>query len=166
MSSDLRSDLGADWDDLVGLAREDEKRHEEAINEHHRTTLTIRGFAITAVAALIAAVFVSGSVIPAVIAVLLSAYFCFVDFYYSRLYAQVNQRLRVLERISRRYRGMLSRPHRPAGSLRVIRVDLLTYSSRAAIPRKPKLRPVRPLGRQFTIFLMLYIGLALSALDH
>ena len=164
MSSDLRSELGGDWDDLAGLAQEDQKRHESAINEHHRTTLTIRGFAITAVAALIAAVFVSDSVIPAVIAVLLVAYFCFVDFYYSRLYTQVSRRLRVLERVGRRYRGLLGRQHRSARSLQGMRVDLLTYSSGPAIPRTPRLRPIRPLdASSFIVFIPLYAGLLLAA---
>jgi hypothetical protein len=156
--------LGEDLDDLAQLAREDQTRHEEAINEHHRTTLTIRGFAITAVAALIAAIFVSRSVIPAIAAMLLSAYFCFVDFYYSRLYTQVSGRLRVLERLSRRYRGLLARRHRRPAQLQKMRADLLTYSSGPAIPRTPRLRPVRPLDKSFAVFLGLYFGLALAAL--
>jgi len=160
---DLRFDLGGDWDDLAQLAREDARRHEEAINEHHRTTLTIRGFAVTAVAALIAAIFVSGSVVPAAFAVVLSLFFCFVDFYYSRLYAQVERRLRVLEAIDRRYRGLLARRSRPPQVLKRLRIRLLTYSSGPAIPRTPDLRPVRPLGRSFAIFLPLYIGLLLAA---
>lgn len=163
MQPDLRSDLGGDWDDLAKLAREDARRHEEAINEHHRTTLTIRGFAVTAVAALIAAIFVSESVVPAAFAVVLSLFFCFVDFYYSRLYAQVERRLRVLEAIDRRYRGLLARRSRPPQALKRLRIRLLTYSSGPAIPRTPDLRPVRPLGRSFAIFLPLYIGLLLAA---
>lgn len=163
-SHSLRSALGDDLDDLAVLAREDQKRHEDAINEHHRTTLTIRGFAITAVAALIAAVFVSRSAIPAVLAILLSAFFCFVDYYYSRLYAEVTQRLPVLEQLSKRYRGLLARPHPlPQRSLRHLRSALLTYSGGPSIPRTPKLWPVRPVGRPFSIFVVLYLGLAASA---
>lgn len=164
MPSDLRSELGEDWDNLAQLAREDERRHEEAINEHHRTTLTIRGFAVTAVAALIAATFVSNSAIPAGFAVLLSFFFCFVDFYYSRLYTQVERRLKVIEQLDRRYRRLLSRRSRTPKSLQRLRVDLLTYSSGPAIPRMPNLRPVRPLGRSFTVFLPLYFGLVIAAL--
>lgn len=163
MSPELRDDLGPDWDGLARLAREDERRHEEAINEHHRTTLTIRGFAVTAVAALIAAVFVSSSWIPAAFAVVLSLFFCFVDYYYSRLYTEVERRLRVLEQINRRYRGLLARKSRSAQSLKRLRVRLLTYSSGPAIPRTPSLRPIRPLGRSFLIFVPLYLGLLLAA---
>lgn len=165
MPPELRDDLGPDWDGLAGLAREDERRHEEAINEHHRTTLTIRGFAVTAVAALIAAVFVSRSWIPAAFAVILSLFFCFVDFYYSRLYTEVERRLRVLEQINRRYRGLLARQTRSAQSLKRLRVSLLTYSSGPAIPRTPSLRPVRPLGRSFLIFVPLYLGLLFAAVS-
>jgi hypothetical protein len=164
-SPSLRSLIGDDLDYLLALAREDQKRHEDAINEHHRTTLTIRGFAITAVAALIAAVFVSRSVIPAIIATLLSAFFCFVDYYYSRLYGQVSQRLPVLEQLNKRHRGLLARPHPiPQRSLHHLRSALRTYSGGPSIPRTPRLRPVRPLGKPFTIFLLLYIGLASSAI--
>lgn len=163
-SPSLRSVLGDDLDDLARLAREDQKRHEDAINEHHRTALTIRGFAITAVAALVAAVFVSRSVIPALLAVLLSGFFCFVDYYYSRLYADVTQRLPVLEQLSKRYRGLLVRPHPlPPRSLRHLRSALRTYSSGPSIPRTPKLWPMRSVGRPFSIFVVLYLGLAGSA---
>jgi hypothetical protein len=164
-SPNLRTALGEDLDDLALLAREDQKRHEDAINEHHRTTLTIRGFAITAVAALIAAVFVSRSAVPALLAVLLSAFFCFVDYYYSRLYVEVNQRLPVLEQLSKRYRGLLARPHPlPQRSLHHLRSALRAYSSGPSIPRTPKLWPIRWVGKPFSIFVFLYLGLAGSAI--
>src|SRR4051812_9194868 len=87
--------LGADAAELVRLAEKDLERHENALNEHHRTAMTVRGFAVTIVGALIASSYASEVPLPAYLAVAAAAAFFWVDYYYARLYDAVASRAEV-----------------------------------------------------------------------
>jgi hypothetical protein len=155
--------LGPDAIELLRLVEQDLVRHESTINEHHRTSLTIRGLALTAVAGLVGGGYASFVPLPDYFAVGAAALFLWADYYYSRLYTGVEQRLRVLESLSTEYRRLLARPGRVQDDLDDFRGDLRAYSTgRVAPDARPRLWPVGSLGR-LKVFLPLYLALAVVA---
>lgn len=137
----LQSELGADACELVELYESDLQRHEDAVGEHNRTVLTIRGFAITAVAALIAGTYASRRWEPAAAGAMAALYFAFLDYYNSRLYIKVEQRIPLLESIAQSYRnlGSASRSRRRR-EVPELQTYLRAYSPRVVIPRRPELK--------------------------
>lgn len=155
--------LGSDAMELVRLVEADLERHESAINEHQRTALTIRGLYLTAGAALVAVSYTSFVALPDYFAVALTVVFLGADYYYSRLYTGVEQRIPVLESLSANYRRLLSRSIRSPDSLDDFRGDLRAYSARPVAPdARPRLWPVRSIGR-LKVFLSFYVALAFFA---
>jgi hypothetical protein len=160
--------LGPDALELIRLVEEDLKRHEAVLNEHQRTAFTIRGLALTAVAALIAASYASFVALPAWFAIGAVVLFLTADYYYARLYAGVEQTMPVLESLSHEYRRILGRRARTRDAFDNLRGDLRSYSSSGAVPdSRPKLWPIRSLG-PLKVFLPVYGALitvaAVSAL--
>jgi hypothetical protein len=159
----LARDLGPDSVELLRACAEDLIRHEAAVNEHHRTALTIRGFALTAVAALIASGFASDLALPEYFAIGTALLFLFADFYYSRLYTEVRRPIPVLESLLRSHRRLLGRRIRSDTAILELRGDLRAYGRRPVIPvERPNLWPPRPLGR-LSIFMPLYLALIAAA---
>jgi hypothetical protein len=159
----LAETLGPDGVELVRLMESDLARHEAAINEHHRTCTTIRGFALTVLAALVVAGITSHSVVPGLAAFCLAPILAFADYYYSRLYLSTQQRLRVLVPLSTKYRQLCGRRFRRPAEIQRFRGDLRALSPGAVIPSdRPSLLPVRPLGR-FGLFLPAYLAMMIAA---
>lgn len=155
--------LGPDAVELVRLVEAELVRHESAINEHHRTALTIRGLALTAVAALVAVSYTSFVALPDYFAFLATVLFLGADYFYSRLYLGVEQRIPVLESLSASYRRLLVRPARTQNLLDDFKGDLRAYSSRPVAPdARPQLWPPGPVGR-LKVFIPVYVALALFA---
>ncbi len=155
--------LGPDAVELVRLVEADLARHESAINEHHRTALTIRGLMLTAVAALVAVSYTSFVALPDYFALLAAVLFLGADYFYSRLYLGVEQRIPVLESLSASYRRLLVRPARTRDSLDDFKGDLRAYSARPVAPDPhPRLWPPGPVGR-LKVFIPVYVVLAVFA---
>jgi len=149
--------------EFVRLVEVDLERHEAAINEHQRTALAIRGLYLTAGAALVAVSYTSFVALPDYFAVALTVVVLWADYYYSRLYTGVEQRIPVLESLSANYRRLLARSIRSPDSLDNFRGDLRAYSARPVAPdARPRLWPIRSIGR-LKVFLSLYIALAFFA---
>jgi hypothetical protein len=153
MTPDLSNQLGRDSYELVTLAAEDQTRTTETINEHHRTTLTVRGFALTAVAALIVASFVSDTPIPAFFAVFTALYLSWIDYHYSGLYHQAEQTLQVLKSLDHKHRRLLVRHRRTQRQLTRFKGDLRAYNANPPVPTNP--------GQW--IFIPLYCALVIAA---
>lgn len=155
--------LGADSVELVRIVEQDLANHEGAINEHQRTALAIRGLSVTSVAALVAGSYASFVPLPDYFAVAVALLFLCADYYYSRLYTGVEQRLPVLRSLLTEYRRLLGRPARTKDEVDDFRGDLRGYSDDSATPdTRPRLWPIRSLGR-LKVFLPVYISLALAA---
>jgi hypothetical protein len=149
--------------ELVRLLEADLERHTSAINEHQRTALTIRGLFLTAGAALVTVSYTSFVALPDYFAVVATGVFLWADYFYSRLYTGVEQRIPVLESLSVTYRRLLSRSVRPKDSLDDFRGDLRAYSTRPVAPdARPQLWPIASLGR-LKVFLPFYVAVALFA---
>lgn len=149
--------------ELVRLMESDLARHEAAINEHHRTCTTIRGFAVSVLAVLVVAGLSTHTVVTEIAAFCLAPVFAFADYYYSRLYSTAYRRLRVLAPLSTRYRQLCGRRVRRGAEIDRFRGDLRALSPGAVVPSdKPPLRPVRPLGR-LALFLPAYAAMMLAA---
>jgi hypothetical protein len=133
----LKVTLGEDWATLIELSEVDLERHEDAVNAHSRSSMTIRGFAITAVAALVAATYASGNPLPACAGFLASLYLGVLDWGYTLLYAKTEQRIRVLNSLGRSYRRLAARPLRRSNdSIKELQGDLRAYSSQPAVPKE------------------------------
>jgi hypothetical protein len=155
--------LGADAMELVRLVEADLERHESAINEHQRTAWTIRGLYLTAGAALVAVSYTSFVALPDYFAFAATAVFVWADYFYSRLYTGVEQRILVLESLSATYRRLVSRSVRSKDSVDDFRGDLRAYSARPVAPDdRPQLWPIASLG-PLKVFLLFYVALALFA---
>jgi hypothetical protein len=152
----VEAQIGPDGVELVRLVHEDLARHESALNEHQRTALTIRGFALTAVAGLLAGSFATWVPSLGGFAATVLLMFLVADYYYSRLYTRVERSLPVLESLSTAYRRLLSRPLRSRDDIDDFRGDLRTYADKAAAPdTRPRLWPIESLGR-LKVFLPVY----------
>lgn len=138
----LRTELSEDQFDLIQLYEGDLKRHEEAINEHNRTLFTVRGFAVTAVAALIAATYASHAWEPALGALFAAVFFAVVDYNYARLYSEIAGRRNVLESLAQSYRKLMRVPSRTAHRERQLedfKADLRSYLPGSVNPSSPEL---------------------------
>jgi len=161
--SSLADQLGADAIELVRLMEADLARHEAVINEHHRTSITIRGFSLSGLAVLVVAGLTSRTVPTEVAAFVLGPLLAFADYYYSRLYASTDQRLKVLAQLSVRYRQLCGRGIRKQEEVDDFLGDLRSFGTGPVVPAdKPSLRPIRPLGR-FALFLPVYVALVFAA---
>lgn len=132
--------LGPDRLDQITLYEADLKRHEEALGNIGRTETAIRGFAITAVAALIAAAYASGERGLGFVALAIGAYFGFLDYYWSRLDAELSERIGFLSELAQRYRSVLAGGVRRRRN-RVLKLEeyLSSFDPFGAIPTKPVL---------------------------
>jgi hypothetical protein len=137
--------------ELVRLAESDLARHEAALNEHHRTALTIRGFAMTAVAALIAVGYASETLLPEIVAFFAACVFLWVDYYYDRLASDLRQRFPVLISLSVTYRRLRVKANRTDPEIDNFRGDLRSYATGplfpAESPRLVRRVPLKDLGR-------------------
>jgi hypothetical protein len=133
-SSELIEELGPDGVELVRLVEVDCRQHEATLAEHHRTAMTIRGFALTAVAALVAAGYASAAVLPEILAAVAALAFLLVDYYYVSLSVPLVKRLRVLVSLSGRHRRLLAKEHPTTGEVDRFRGDLRSYNSALVIP--------------------------------
>jgi hypothetical protein len=137
----LKSELSENWLTLIALCEEDLGRREDALNGHNRSSMTVRGFAITAVAALVAASYVSSSDVPAFVGAGVALYFAYIDLQYSLLYAKTEQSLNVLHELSRTHRKLLSRRggKQRQEQLANFRGDMRSYAAEPAVPKEPRI---------------------------
>ncbi len=134
----VRESLGDDRVHQMELYEADLKRHEEALIDLGRTETAIRGFAITAVAALIAAAYASGERGLGWVALVTGLYFGFLDYYCSRLDAELRDRIKFLSRLAQSYRRVLAggvKRRRP--SLLKLESDLSSFDPFGTMPSKP-----------------------------
>jgi hypothetical protein len=136
----VREALGPDRMDQIELYEADLKRHEEALIDLGRTETAIRGFAITAVAALVAAAYASGEQALGWVAFVTGLYFGFLDYYCSRLDAELRGRIKFLSRLAQSYRRVLAGGvNRRRLSLLRLESDLGSFDPFGTMPSKPVL---------------------------
>lgn len=108
--------LGEDALELIRLVEEDLARHESTINEHHRTALTIRGLALTAVAGLVGGGYASFVALPDYFAIGAALLFLWADYGFFPALRPANAASRAAAGVDGRRRGRWS--SRPAPRLR------------------------------------------------
>jgi hypothetical protein len=130
--------LGPDRVGQIALYEADLKRHEEALSNIERTETAIRGFAITAVAALVAAAYASSETLLGFVALGIAVYFAFLDYYWSRLEAEITVRIAFLSEIAQSYRRVLSGGlKRRRKSLVRLEADLSSFDPFGSLPANP-----------------------------
>jgi hypothetical protein len=136
-AASVREALGADRVEQMALYEADLQRHEEALIDLGRTGTAIRGFAITAVAALVAAGFASGERQLGWLALLTAGYFAVLDFYWSRLDAEIRDRIKFLSGLAQNYRKALAGGITGRRQLLKLESDLRSFDPFGTMPSRP-----------------------------
>ncbi len=160
MTTGLEDVLGPQYAELALRVEADLEKHVAELNERERNLLTVRGFGITSVSALLTATVISDQELLALIAALVVLALTYADLDASRRVQAISRRLPFLERTARDIRHALGRGLTDRSKLR-LRTNLRTYrvtpSGADEVPWST-LRKGKALGAFKAVYAVLILG--------